>query len=155
MLVAIALSGVLPATATPRRGELEPLFACLPVAGDAARLACLDHETRMLERRSRDTSDRASSGTTHEAEIATRPSARTRSKPLAFQPIDDVLVEATLFAGRWLFATKNSGIWQQAENGELGRTPRVGDRLRVRRGALGSFLANIGDGPAVRVRPSR
>ncbi|TCP36723.1 hypothetical protein [Sphingomonas sp. BK235] len=142
---------------TPARAadddELRGLFACLPLTADAARLACLDRETRALQQR--DVADRARPRGDAPRSRDTRAERAARSEEEAFRPVDDVLVEATLFAGRWLFATKANGVWQQATPVELGRSPRVGDRLRVRRGALGSYLANVGDGPAIRVRRLR
>lgn len=153
VLATLALAGSPAGAAAASDSELRPLFACLTLADTAARLACFDRETRLLENRQPASSDRddPAGGSEQPAERRAARPAATRT----FQPIDDVLVEVTLFSGRWLFATKNNGIWQQAVDLELGRTPRVGDRLRVRRGALGSFLANVGDGPAVRVRRLR
>ncbi len=84
-------------------------------------------------------------------QAAKRPEAE-KNERAPFTPVDTPLTGAHLAGGRWLFTTETSGVWIQAEAAELGRTPRIGDRFRVRRGVIGGYLANIGTGPAIRVR---
>jgi hypothetical protein len=53
-------------------------------------------------------------------------------------------------AGRFVFALANGQRWYQAE-ASGGRSPRVGQAIVIRRGTLGSYLANIDGRPAIRV----
>ena len=51
--------------------------------------------------------------------------------------------------GRMRYALEDNSLWVQTE-GRVG-FPRAGDAIRIRRGPLGSFIANIAGRPAVRV----
>ncbi len=141
-------------SAAAERRPLAGLFACLKQSDAGRRASCLEVEAQRLQAAegSRDivVMDRAQA-----AEL--RKSARGHANPAkqertAFVPIDTTLTGAQLVGAKWLFKTQGNGDWIQAEVGELGRMPRTGDRFRVRRGTIGGFLANIGTGPAVRVR---
>lgn len=157
-IVAMGLSGATLMPASPilaaDRRPLSSLFACLDQQDVSMRASCLEAEARLLQaaERSRDVvvMDRA-----QEAELRQRarlPMKTAKEERAAFVPVDTTLTDAQLVGGKWLFTTQGNGDWIQAEAIELGRTPRAGDRFRVRRGAIGGFLANIGVGPAVRVR---
>ena len=51
----------------------------------------------------------------------------------------------------WVFTMEDGSIWRQIDGRMWGR-PRVGQTAVVRRAALGSFMMNVGDAPAIRVR---
>ncbi|MBN8552453.1 MAG: hypothetical protein J0L52_06120 [Caulobacterales bacterium] len=53
--------------------------------------------------------------------------------------------------GEWLFAMEDGSVWRQIDGRMWGR-PRAGESAVVRRASLGSFLMNVGDAPAIRVR---
>lgn len=67
-------------------------------------------------------------------------------------------IEATITAARmvrgagWRLVLDDGSIWVQTEALTLRRDPRPGMKIRIRRGAVGSFLANIEGQTAVRVR---
>ena len=48
-------------------------------------------------------------------------------------------------------ALDNGQTWRQI-NGSTPFAPKAGDRITVRRGAFGSFLMDVPNGPALRVR---
>lgn len=153
-----AATGQQPGSAGQR--PLVPLFACLAQQADTVRLSCLETEARRLQaaERSRDVvvMDRQQATILRQAAAVDRggQSGRRAVRP-PFTLIDTALTAANMSGGKWVFETRNDGVWTQADVAELGRTPRAGDRWRVRRGAVGGFLANIGDGPAIRVRRLR
>lgn len=53
--------------------------------------------------------------------------------------------------GLKMFALDNGQTWRQL-TASTAPTPKAGDRVSVRRGALGSFLMEVPSGPALRVR---
>lgn len=147
-------------TVGPRREPLDELFGCQPVAEAAARLACYDRQVSAL----RDAERRRDVLVADQAEPQ-----RTRRSPFGFAPRGSRLsagadersgftrVDAALTAARrigrgWLFELDDGSRWAQSDAEEFARPPRAGDRIRIRKGALGGFLANVGDAPAVRVR---
>ena len=53
--------------------------------------------------------------------------------------------------GKWLFVLEDGARWSQTEPARL-RSPKVGDTIRIRKAALGSYLANINGRTAIRVK---
>ena len=150
-VIAVLLIGPV---AEAERSPLGGLFACLDKSDAAGRALCLETEARQLRdaERSREVvvMDRAQV-TELRRRVEKRP-AMPKEERQAFVPVDAPLTGVQLVGGRWLFTTATNGDWIQAEMTDLGRTPRTGDRFRVRRGVIGGFLANVGTGPAIRVR---
>jgi hypothetical protein len=54
--------------------------------------------------------------------------------------------------GRMVFALANGQRWVQADAAVRGRSPQAGESIRIRRAAMGSYLANVGGRQAFRVR---
>ena len=53
--------------------------------------------------------------------------------------------------GEFIFKLDNDSEWQTIESFQ-GSTPRSGTSIRIKRAALGSFRANIGGWPAIRIK---
>lgn len=53
---------------------------------------------------------------------------------------------------RYVFTIEDGARWAQIDDRELSATPRAGQKIRIRRAAMGSYLANIGGNTAIRVR---
>lgn len=53
--------------------------------------------------------------------------------------------------GKYSFRLEDGAQWAQTEYQSM-RTPKVGDSIRIRKAALGSFMANINERPAIRVK---
>jgi hypothetical protein len=53
---------------------------------------------------------------------------------------------------RYVFTIEDGARWVQIDDRELSATPRAGQKVRIRRAAMGSYLANIGGNVAIRVR---
>ena len=56
--------------------------------------------------------------------------------------------------GKWAFTLDDGARWVQIDSRDLSSYPRVGHSVRIRRAAMGSFLANINRNTAIRVRRS-
>ena len=53
--------------------------------------------------------------------------------------------------GRYLLVMENAGRWEQIDNENI-RTPRKGDTVVIKKAALGSYLAKIGNDRVFRIR---
>lgn len=53
--------------------------------------------------------------------------------------------------GKWLLVLEDGARWAQTDTANI-RTPKPGDVVRIRKAALGSYMANINGRPAIRVR---
>lgn len=54
--------------------------------------------------------------------------------------------------GRWSIELDEGGSWTQIDDRKLAIHPRPGQKIEIRRAALGSYLANINGQIAIRVR---
>ena len=54
--------------------------------------------------------------------------------------------------GRYTFTLEDGARWQQIDTRIFSARPRPGQAIRIRRAAMGSYLANVGSQVAVRVR---
>ncbi len=75
------------------------------------------------------------------------------SNPETVQEIETTIRQvARNDSGRLVFALDNGQRWIQADTAGGGRTPRAGQAIRIRRAALGSFMASVEGRPGIRVR---
>jgi len=151
------------ATATERPEVLNRLTACRAIASDAERLACFDQQVAALE----------AAEQSREIAVVDRQQIRRTRRSLfgltlpdlgifsddedegaegaAVNEINSTIQSASAGSdGRMVFVLAEGGTWVQTE-GRRGRAPRSGEAIRIRRGPLGSFIANVEDRPAVRV----
>jgi hypothetical protein len=56
--------------------------------------------------------------------------------------------------GKWVFDLEESGRWVQIDSRSLSSEPRSGHEIKIRRAAMGSYLANVNGQVAIRVRRS-
>ena len=54
-------------------------------------------------------------------------------------------------SGKWFFVLDDGARWAQTELTRM-RSPKVGDSIRIRKTALGGYMANINDRPAFRIK---
>jgi len=172
IILAAALAGVAlspaaaqrRATAAPERPEvLTQLIACRAITAEAERLACFDRQVAALEQAE---ASRAIAVVDRQQIRRTRRSLFGLTLPdlgifggdedrgedgAGVNEITTTLRSAGTGAdNRMVYRLEDNSVWVQTE-GRIGRTPRSGEPVRIRRGPLGSFIANIGDRPAVRV----
>lgn len=166
-----ALLASLPATAlaqerttAPERPEvLNRLTACRAVADAGERLACFDREVAALE----------AAEAAREIAVVDRQQIRRTRRSLFGLRLPDLgifgddddrgedgagveEITSTLRSaytgndGRMNYALEDNSVWVQTE-GRVGRMPRGGEAVRVRRGLLGSFILTVGERAGVRV----
>ena len=152
-----------PQTPTPQRPEvLNQLTACRQVTPDAERLACYDRQVAALE----------AAEASREIAVVDRQQIRRTRRSLFGLTLPDlgifggdrdegddgagvneitstVLAVGTGADGRMVYRLQDNSVWVQTE-GRAGY-PRAGEAVRIRRGPLGSFIANVGDRPGIRV----
>ena len=148
---------------SPERADvLESLAACRTQSDPAQRLACYDAAAAAL-----DEAERAGDVVVLDREqmLETRRGLFGFAMPSLdiFNRGDGDLVEeidnvsyvvriAREFRDdEWVFTMEDGSVWRQIDGRMWGR-PRAGHTAVVRSAALGSFMMNVGDAPAIRVR---
>lgn len=151
-------------TATPERpAVLNQLTACRQVTPDAERLACYDRQVAALE----------AAEAAREIAVVDRQQIRRTRRSLFGLTLPDLgifggdrdegedgaainEINSTISSigtgadGRMVLRLEDNSVWVQTE-GRIGRMPRSGEAIRIRRGPLGSFIANIAERPGIRV----
>lgn len=164
-LAGVLLAGsVTPALAQEdrRAPALEQLAACRAQADPVQRLACYDAAAAALDNAER-------SG---EVVVLDRDQVREARRGLFGFPmpsmdlfgrgdaVEEEVIDNVSYVvrsarevrgGEWLFVMEDGSVWRQIDGRMWGR-PRPGETAVVRRASLGSFLMNVGDAPAIRVR---
>ena len=165
LLCPIAASAAAPAQPNPRPESFRKLMDCRQILGDADRLACFDAQASAVEaaeaREDLVVIDRAQVRQARRSLFGlTLPDFNLfdREKDVGKQELEEFTkIETTIKAanqngaGRWVLVTAEGARWVQSENRELSRDPRPGQKIVIRRAALGSFLANIDGQIAIRV----
>ena len=139
------------------------LIACRAIAGEAERLACFDRQVAALEQAE---ASRAIAVVDRQQIRRTRRSLFGLTLPdlgifggdddegedgAGVNEINTTIRSAGTGAdGRMVYRLEDNSVWVQTE-GRVGRTPRSGEAIRIRRGPLGQFIANIGTRPGIRV----
>lgn len=57
--------------------------------------------------------------------------------------------------GRWVVTLKEGGTWRQINDTILGRRPRPGSKVEIRKAAMGSYMMRIEGQPGLRARRER
>lgn len=145
-----------------RAQVLDQLAACRPVTDPAQRLACYDAAAAALDEAERSGEvvvlDREQMNETRRGLFGfalPNMDLFNRGEGVVVEEIDNVeYVVRTAREFRddeWVFTMEDGSVWRQIDGRMWGR-PRAGETAVVRRAALGSFLMNVGDAPAIRVR---
>lgn len=149
---------------TPQTGPtvIAKVVECRSVASASDRLACFDREVAAL-----DTAQAAGDLVTLDRQQVrkTRRSLFGLSLPdLGVLGDDkpatgaDTQIESKLRSasrnalGKWTFELEDGARWVQLDTREFSIEPRAGHDIRIRRGAIGSYLANVNGQVAIRVR---
>jgi hypothetical protein len=164
-VVGLACAGA--ATAQDRRNApAEPPAAfgrvvqCRAIAGAEERLACFDREVAAME---------AARASGQLVAMDRQQVRRTRSSlfGLALPDLNifgddsddeaasiDTTIRSARQApdGKWVIQLEDGARWAQTDSRNLAIYPRAGQRIRIRRAAMGSYLANVANQVAIRVR---
>lgn len=166
VLSASALMVATSALADPKDGRSSLVAAaaqCTTIAQAAERLACYDKAVNALlsaeQKREVVVIDRAQVRQTRKALFGLNlpnfglfGDATDRNSPDAVTQIETTLTKAEMNGGAWLFILADGARWRQTDDNILGGRPRVGDKVVIRRGALGSFKLSLAGQPAIKVR---
>jgi len=144
---------------------LQKLFDCRRIAEIGARAACYDAQVDAFDAAERDRRVVVVDQT--EVRRARRSLfGFTLPKLRLFDGRDDKAAEAeevqkvettiksarASSGGRWTIILPDDAVWVQTDDLPLSRSPKPGQPIRIRRGAMGSYLANIDGQTAIRVR---
>lgn len=155
--------------ADPPREQAEAfrkLIDCRAIADQNARLACYDAQVSVLE----------TATANNDVVVVDRSQIRKAKKTLfglnlpslsifggggdAKAPAGDEVreIESTVKSAsqtgldKWIIILEDGARWVQTESKPLARHPEAGMPIRIRRAAMGSFMANIDGQTAIRVR---
>lgn len=154
------------AAAPPPPSALNPLLQCRSISDASARLTCYDGQVDSL-RKATDSNDVLviNRGEIQKARRSifgltlSTPSFLDRDPQgheVEMNEINAKVVSATAGAdGKWRFTLDDGAHWAQIESHEFIRDPKAGMAVRIRRAAMGSFLANFDGQTAVRVERVR
>jgi hypothetical protein len=137
------------------------VLSCRTVTDAAARLACFDRSVAALGK----------AQTTGELVTLDRQEVRKTRRSLFGLALPDLRIlsndqdgedgsqietrivrTAPGADGKWVFQLAEGGRWAQIDSREFVVDPAPGQPIRIRRAALGSFLANINNQRAIRVK---
>lgn len=165
LLAAPALAA--PRSATAPSGLLDSVLACRSIADSAQRLACFDARVGDLQ----SASDRK------DVMVVDREEVRKERRSLfgfnianlkilgggggdakASAEEEDKEITAVVRSaredgdGNWIVTLEDGAIWHQTDGTPLGRIPKSGATVTIRRGALGTYFMKIANGSSCKVR---
>ena len=160
VFAAIAATAATPAFAQPTAAErpevIERITACRAISGSAERLACFDQAVAALE----------AASAAREIAVVDREQVRRTRRSLfglrlpdlgifgddtdegddgaAIREINSTIRSSHTGADRRMaFVLEDGSVWVQTDG--RAQRPRPGQPIRIRRGPLGSYIANIAD----------
>jgi hypothetical protein len=161
LLLIATPTAVIAAPAPPKPAGFQKMIDCRAIAEPGARLACFDREVAAV----------ANAEARQDLVVIDRAKVRTARKTLFGLSVPDLgifgggddeegvnRIEGELAAvgrnadGRWTFRLADGARWIQADSRELGVDPAPGQKIAIRKAAMGSFLANVNKQIAIRVR---
>jgi hypothetical protein len=150
--------------AAQRPALLESLLACRSITLEAERLACFDRTSAAFE-----TAEAAG-----EVTVVDQAGARETRQRLFGLDLDRVnlfgnlrddtpieSIETTLVSARqnhqdsWTFVLADGSTWQQIDQTRLNIRVQPGAAIRIRQGAIGSYLLSVNNARSLRVRRER
>jgi hypothetical protein len=154
----------------PRRPQQRPeafeaLVRCRALTDDKARLQCFDAAARALEE----------AANSKELVVIDRKQIRETKRTLfgldlprlgifgggdGDEPQEEEItqIESTVAGavedgnGRWIVKLADGGTWAQTDNNPMALRPRAGQKVKIRKAALGSYVMNVNGQPGVKVK---
>ena len=175
VLIAACVAALPFATASAQRGQsraesaprpelFQALVRCRTVADAGARLACFDNAAAALqaatERRDVVVVDRAQVRESRRRlfglalpRLPIFGGSADEEDEEEIRAIESDIVSAYQAGyGRWVVRLEDGSTWVQVDDNVIAARPRVGQAVRVSRGALGSYTMRVNGQPGVRVR---
>jgi hypothetical protein len=152
---AVPLPALAQSQAEPVPQVFKDVVDCRALTDTAARLACYDRTvSAMADATAKNDlflADRAKVRETKRTLFGlSLPSLRLFGDNEDISQIDSTITRLSSNArGKWIFTLQDGGRWAQTDVRSI--APKVGDKIVVRRAAMGSFMANVGGARAVRV----
>jgi hypothetical protein len=159
---ALAQDGALEASDPPE--VYRQLMDCRAIADDAQRLACYDRRTQALDvaARSRDViiSDK---NALKEVRRGLFGFAAPIGKLMGFggdgtadeeevKEIETTVLDATRIRAGWRLYLADGSTWEQNDTRDFVLSPKVGNPVRISRGALGTYFVSVKGQRAIRMR---
>ena len=148
----------------PRPQAFEELVRCRAIGDAAARLVCYDRTAASLE----------AAAERRDILLVDRNQVRQTKRSLfgldipdfnifgggdgdseqeEIKAIESVVASALQDSqGRWIVKLQEGGTWAQTDNAPLALRPRTGQKVKINRGALGSYMMSVNGQPAVRAK---
>ena len=165
LVAAVPASGLAAKAAkeASRPEALEALVRCRSIADGAARLQCFDSAARTLDEQVN----------SRELVVVDREQIRDTKRNLFGLDIPNLnpfgggdedeedkvkTVESVVAAasqdgnGQWVLRLEDGATWAQTDNKPLAVQPKRGHKVKISRGALGSYMMRINNQPAVRAK---
>jgi hypothetical protein len=150
---------------TPPPAVYAELAACRTLTESAARLACFDQATAKLADAVASNNiymiDRAQVKETRKSLFGlTLPSlgifgngdGKGGADSDQISQLDSTITSVRQNIDGWVVTLAEGSVWQQTDSALLGRDPKAGMAVIVKKAALGSFKMNVAGQPAIRVR---
>jgi hypothetical protein len=145
----------------PRPEAFEAMLRCRSVTDDAARLRCFDEAARTLEQAAEN----------RELVVVDRKQIRDAKRGMFGLDIpnlnpfggDDGVeeiksIESTIRSamqdgdGRWVVTLEDGSTWAQTDSYPFAVNPRRGNKVKIVKAAMGSYMMRINSQPGVRAR---
>lgn len=172
--LALASTGLLvamPAAAKEKKDEgassrpalIEQLYGCRDIADASARLACFDREVAGLsaaeEKREISFADKAAVEKARRglfgfsfSSLGSLFGGGDDDKDGRINQIETTLRSVSYAGTKYRFTLEDGAVWQQTDTIDPSRQPRAGDKIEIKAGAMGSFMAKVEGGRAMRVK---
>lgn len=162
LAAAIALAATPAFAAEPAEpAVIAALKACRAITADAERLACYDKAAQSVTK-AQETGEviiidkqaaRAARRQAFGLELPTLSILDKGADKAESDKLQSVVKSARVDGEQRLVVTLEDGaVWRQIDDTMLGKPPKAGDTIEVRKAAMGSYMMKIGSQPAIRVR---
>jgi hypothetical protein len=150
-----------PPAAQQRPEAFEAVIRCRAIAGETERLRCFDSAAAAMERavESRDLvvvdrqQVRAARRKLFGIEIPRLNLFGGEDRKDEVSELDGIIQSAVEEGnGRWVVILEDGGTWVQVDDNVIAVRPRAGNKVVVKRGALGSYMMRVNGQPGVRVK---
>jgi len=148
---------------TPEPDVIKTLKACSAIKADGERLACYDKAAQSVTK-AQETGDviiidkqtaRAARRQAFGLDLPTLSILDRGADKSETESLQTVVKSARTDAeGRLVMTLEDGAVWRQIDQEVLGKPPKAGTAVEIRKAAMGSYRMKIGGQPAIRVRRS-